>query len=230
MRNDLPAPWTVALASVLAMVPFVLAPSIDTVVAGLFFDGKVWMGGPLSDALRSALWRLSGVVLFASFVLWLVALLRKALAFGGSARFWGLIVLVYTLGPGLMADGLLKRFWGRARPADVTGFGGAMDFTPPWMPADQCLSNCSFVSGEVSGSTATAIALLLVLGLWRARLSPLAYRLLAAAALALPLVSALQRMATGRHFLSDVVFAMLFTLLVASILRVALFGRKAPVS
>lgn len=230
MRNDLPAPLTVALASGFAMLPFVLVPGIDTVVSGLFFDGKAWMGGPPLDVLRFALWRLSGAVLLLSFVLWVLVLVRKLPVFGGSARLWGLIVLLYALGPGLMADGLLKRFWGRARPADVTDFGGAFDFTPPWMPSDQCLSNCSFVSGEVSGATATAIALLLVLSLWRARLSPAVYRLLVAVALAVPLLSALQRMATGRHFLSDVIFAMLFTLLVASLLRVALFRRQALVS
>lgn len=230
MRFDLPAPLTVAVASALAMLPFVAYPAIDEAVAGLFFDGKGWMGGPASEMLRFALWRFSALVLFAAFVLWLVARFRKRPACNGSARVWGLIVLTYALGPGLMADGLLKRFWGRARPADVTGFGGAADFTPPWLPTDQCLSNCSFVSGEVSGATATAIALVIALGLWRDRLSPLAYRLLAAAALAIPLLSALQRMSSGRHFLSDVIFAALFTLLVASLLRHVMFGRKSPVT
>ncbi len=230
MRLDLPAPLTVALASVVAMLPFVIAPSIDTGVAALFFDGKHWLGGAGSETLRFVLWRFSGLVLLAAFVLWIVALVRKSPAFGGSARLWAMIVLTYALGPGLMADTLLKRFWGRARPADVTAFGGTRHFTPPWLPTDQCLSNCSFVSGEVSGATATAIALVLLLGLWRARLSSLAYRLLAGAAIALPVVSALQRMTSGRHFLSDAIFAALFTLLVACLLRTALFGRKAPVA
>lgn len=210
------------------MLPFVLAPSIDPLVSNLFFDGTAWRGGPASETLRFALWRFSAIVLLAAFVLWLVALVRHRPVLRGSARVWGLIVLVYTLGPGLMADGLLKRFWGRARPADVTGFGGTHDFTPPWMPADQCLSNCSFVSGEVAGATATAIALVIILGLWRDRLSPMACRVWVCVALAVPVVSALQRMAAGRHFLSDVIFAALFTMLIASLLHVALFGRKPP--
>lgn len=228
MRPELPGPLAVAVACLLAMLPFVLAPSIDLLVAGLFFDGKAWLGGASLEVLRFALWRLSGVVLFAAFALWIAALVRKTPVLGGSARVWGWIVLVYAAAPGLMADGLLKRFWGRARPADIGDFGGTLAFTPPWMPSDQCLSNCSFVSGEVSGSTATAIALVTVLGLWRDRISPAAYRPLAFVALALPLVSALQRMASGRHFLSDVVFAMLFTVLIAGLLRLALFGRKTP--
>lgn len=228
MRPDLGNPLALALIAVLAMLPFVAFPAIDTAVSALFFTGTGFTGVPLSETLRFALWRFSGVVLFAAFVLWLVSLRRKSPVLGGSSRFWGLIVLTYALGPGLMADGVLKRFWGRARPADTTDFGGTLAFTPPWWPSDQCLANCSFVSGEVSGATATAIALVLALGLWRDRLPPLAHRLLVAAAVALPLLSALQRMAAGRHFLSDVVFAALFTLLVASLLRVALFGRKTP--
>ena len=67
----------------------------------------------------------------------------------------------------------------------MTGFGGQAEFTPPWWPTDQCVSNCSFVSGEVSGTTAAAIGLIIALGLWRDRLSPAVYRLLVAAALAL---------------------------------------------
>lgn len=226
MPNRMPGPLRIALVAVLAMLPFVVWPQIDLAVSDLFF-AKGWMESPLSEAIRFALWRLSGVVLLAAFVLWLLAVVRKRPALRGTARLWGLIVLIYALGPGLLVDTLLKRHWGRARPADVAEFGGNLTFSPPWWPSDQCLSNCSFVSGEVSGATATAIALLLVAGLWRDRLSPLAARAITVLAAALPLVTALQRLSTGRHFLSDTIFAMLFTLLVASLLHLLLFRRKS---
>lgn len=228
MVPDLPRPQWLLLACLLAMLPFAGFPVIDTWVSALFFDGKAWLGGPASETLRFALWRLSGLVLFAAFVLWIMALVRRRAVLRGTARVWGFVVLTYALGPGLMADTLLKRFWGRARPADVAEFGGSLRFTPPWQPTDQCLSNCSFVSGEVSGATATAIGLMVLIGLWRDRLGPLQARVLAGIALALPLVSAAQRITSGRHFLSDAVFAVLFTLLVASLLRAALFGRQSP--
>ncbi|MBC2836948.1 phosphatase PAP2 family protein [Paragemmobacter straminiformis] len=221
----MPNPLRVALLAILAMLPFVIFPRLDLAVSDLFF-AKGWMDSPASEGIRFALWRLSGVVLLAAFVLWLLALVRKRAILRGPARLWGLIVLTYALGPGLLVDTLLKRHWGRARPADVAEFGGSLTYSPPWWPSDQCLSNCSFVSGEVSGATATAIALLLVLGLWRDRLSPLALRVLAVLAAALPLVTALQRLSTGRHFLSDTLFAMLFTLLLASLLHRALIRRK----
>lgn len=217
------------MASVAAMVPFALLPAIDPVISALFYNGKDWATGVASETLRFALWRFSGLVLFAAFVLWLATLYRKGPVWRGSSRLWAMIVLTYALGPGLMADTLLKRFWGRARPADVAEFGGAAQFTPPWLPSHQCLSNCSFVSGEVSGATATAVALTVVLGLWRDRLTAVQARVLGILALSLPLISALQRISSGRHFLSDTVFAILFTLLVASLLRLALFGRSAPV-
>lgn len=229
VRIDLPGPVALVLASVAVMVPFALLPAIDPAISALFYDGKAWATGTASETLRFALWRFSGLVLFTAFVLWLVALYRKAPVWRGSARLWAMIVLTYALGPGLVADTLLKRFWGRARPADVAEFGGSAQFTPPWQPTHQCLSNCSFVSGEVSGATATAIALTLVLGLWRDRLTPLQARAFGILALSLPLISALQRISSGRHFLSDTLFAMLFTLLVASLLRLALFGRNTPV-
>lgn len=226
MPNDLPAPIRVLIVAALAMLPFVVWPGLDLAVSGLFHH-KDWMGSPVSEALRFALWRLSGLVLFAAFVLWLVALVKKRDILRAPARFWGMIVLLYALGPGLLVDTILKRHWGRARPADVTEFGGSLTFTPPWWPSDQCLSNCSFVSGEVAGSTATAIAILLILGLWRDRLSPLAVRSVAAVAVLLPVISAVQRMTSGRHFLSDTLFAALFTLLIASLLHLVLIRRKS---
>lgn len=229
MPSDLPSPQRILIVAVVAMLPFIVWPGLDLAVSGLFHD-KVWMGNALTEAFRMALWRLSGLVLFAAFVLWLLALAKRREILRGSARFWGVIVLTFTLGPGLLVDTILKRHWGRARPADVTDFGGDLKFTPPWWPSDQCLSNCSFVSGEVAGSTATAVAILLVLGLWRDRLSSFTLRSLGIFAVLLPLASAIQRMTAGRHFLSDTIFAMLFTLLVASLLHLVLIRRKSPAS
>lgn len=225
--NDLPSPLRLLIVAVLAMLPFVVWPGLDLAISGLF-HGKDWIGNAATEALRFTLWRLSGLVLFAAFVLWLLALLKKRDMLRGPARLWGMIVLTFALGPGLLVDTILKRHWGRARPADVAEFGGSLKFTPPWWPSDQCLSNCSFVSGEVSGSTATAIALVLVIRLWQDRLGAGWSQALTVAAILLPLVSAIQRMAAGRHFLSDTIFAVLFTLLVASLLHLWLIGRKAP--
>jgi lipid A 4'-phosphatase len=107
-------------------------------------------------------------------------------------------------------SGVLKEHWGRARPAQV--FSGEAEFTPPFVIADECARNCSFVSGEASSATALAIVscvlLWPVLGGRDRRRAVLLLSGVAAAA-------ALMRIVTGRHFLSDVVFAAYLTSFVA---------------
>ena len=60
------------------------------------------------------------------------------------------------LGPGLVVNGILKEHWGRARPRDVTQFGGDRRFTPALVIADQCERNCSFSAGHPSAGFALA--------------------------------------------------------------------------
>ena len=125
---------------------------------------------------------------------------------------------MFLIGPVLLVNRVLKEHWGRARPADTSLFGGGHDFTPFWEPAHQCLSNCSFVSGEVAGSTATAIAMLVMapgLSVYLGKAGTTVWR---GFAMVLPFVVILQRVAAGRHFLSDAVFAALFTCAVALLL------------
>ena len=69
------------------------------------------------------------------------------------------MIHAFCFGPGLVVNGVLKAFWGRARPSQILEFGGAAQFTPPVQIADQCARNCSFVSGEASGVTMLAIAI-----------------------------------------------------------------------
>jgi membrane-associated phospholipid phosphatase len=68
--------------------------------------------------------------------------------------------------------------------------------------------------------------LLLLYGHLRDRLGKGVATLLLTAACCLPLAVALQRIAAGRHFLSDTVFAVLFTLLLA--LGLSLLLRRMP--
>jgi protein-S-isoprenylcysteine O-methyltransferase Ste14 len=100
---------------------------------------------------------------------------------------------------------LLKPLWGRPRPAAVTEFGGQIDFTAWWDPLGQCDGNCSFVCGEES------LALWFVA--WTVVL-PARYRSVAmAGALFHCRLIALIRIATGAHFFSDVLFAVIVTAL-----------------
>ena len=58
--------------------------------------------------------------------------------------------LVFAIGPGLLVNGALKNWIGRARPKNIAEFGGERLFSPAYVPADQCLQNCAFVSGDVA--------------------------------------------------------------------------------
>jgi lipid A 4'-phosphatase len=116
------------------------------------------------------------------------------------------LIVSLALGPGLLVNVVLKENWARPRPGMVTEFGGDYVFKPWWDPRGTCDSNCSFVSGETSSAVWLTAPALLVPAPWR-------YAALGAAVLYGVVVAAL-RMLVGGHFLSDVIFAGIFTGLV----------------
>jgi lipid A 4'-phosphatase len=132
-----------------------------------------------------------------------------------SARAALFLVISLTLGPGLLVNGVLKEGWARPRPGMVTEFGGDYAFKPWWDPRGTCDSNCSFVSGETSSAVWMTAPALLVPAPWR-------YVALGAAALYAVTV-AFMRLLVGGHFLSDVIFAAIFTGLVMWTVHGSLF-------
>jgi lipid A 4'-phosphatase len=116
------------------------------------------------------------------------------------------LVATLALGPGVLVNVILKDHWGRSRPIDITQLGGAERYVRWWDPRGDCPNNCSFVSGDVSGAFWTLAPAALTPPAWR----PVAY----GAALALGSVMSAFRVMAGGHFVSDVVFAGVFTFLV----------------
>lgn len=112
------------------------------------------------------------------------------------------LLAVFAIGPGLVANVGLKDHWGRARPREVTEFGGARHFTPPLVPARQCVDNCSFVSGEAAAAYTPFFA--------AALLFPLARLTLVGCGVLFGIATGLVRVSTGAHFISDVLFAGVF--------------------
>ncbi|MCU0828715.1 MAG: phosphatase PAP2 family protein [Tabrizicola sp.] len=214
-----------------AFAVFAIWPDIDLRISSAFHDpatGFIIEGHPVTEAARHAVWNL-GILLC------LVAVFGVAIAAAGRefllpGRTWGFVVTLYVIGPGLMVETLMKPLWGRARPAQIAEFGGPLHFSPPNEMVNLCLQNCSFVSGEVSGATVTALTVLLFHDRVSDRLSKIASVLLLTFAWSLPLAVALQRVAAGRHFLSDAVFALLFTLLLAVALSAGLRPTQRPAS
>jgi lipid A 4'-phosphatase len=182
---------------------FLAAPGIDLWTSGLFYTAgegfRLAHWAPVLVLHRAVPWIARGLVLFVvGAALWLFLCERPLWRFDRKALVF--LVLAFALGPGLVVNTVLKDHWGRARPAQVEAFGGARAFTPAGPPANQCPSNCSFVSGDAAlGFGFVAFAFLLPEGRRRRQAQALA--------LGFGAIVGLARIAAGGHFLSDVVDA-----------------------
>ena len=205
--------WAIALVGLV----FARWPQLDLQVSGWFYDpqAKFWLAriGWLELVRQLAMQGANLTVVLA------LAGTVQAWALGARAtvplRLWGFALALFVLGPGLLVNVILKTYWGRARPGSVIEFGGSAQFTPPFQIADECVRNCSFVSGEA----AAAAAMMIVVATFFLHLVPAARRFVAiASCILLALLPGILRIMTGRHFLSDVIFANLFILLLALVL------------
>jgi membrane-associated phospholipid phosphatase len=130
----------------------------------------------------------------------------------GELRKIALVMSTLALATGVIVNMLLKQYWGRPRPFRIEELGGEQTFVLPGTISDQCVTNCSFVSGEASGAAWLFTFLLFVPKGWR-------WPVGMAIAVYAGFFSGL-RIAFGRHFLSDVVISALITLCVFMVLRV----------
>jgi membrane-associated PAP2 superfamily phosphatase len=129
------------------------------------------------------------------------------------------MLLTLAIGPGIVANLVLKDHWHRARPIDIWNFGGNDRFTPWWDPRGTCPNNCSFIAGEPSGAFWTMAA---------AAVAPPQWQLAAySAAMIFGVTIGVLRMAAGGHFFTDVVFAGVFMYLVLWTLHGLIFRWRA---
>jgi lipid A 4'-phosphatase len=184
------------------LVIFSLAPGLDLVFARLFYlgDGR-FLGTELGliPFLRQVF-----IVLFWTVCTVTVAGLIMSVRTASKwleldFRKWLFVALCLITGPLVVANIGFKDHWGRARPRDVLEFAGAKIFSGPFPPAEQCVYNCSFVSGEASS---VFIVLFAFAFLWKSR-----SRSIVTLGILFGGLAGLVRMAQGGHFLSDVIFA-----------------------
>lgn len=197
-------PKRYALLMAAAVAVFLLFPQIDLAVSGWFWSpGTAWELGysPVLGAIHAGVPYMLGAVMLGATVLFVVNLARGTDVLQLRGRGMAFVVLALLLGPGLLANVILKDNWGRARPSHLVEFGGKSRFTPALMMADQCRSNCAFVAGD-----AAAGFFLLSFALLVRRRRALAVTAALGAGAALGVVRIIQ----GGHFLSDVIFAGLF--------------------
>jgi len=184
---------------------FLLFPGLDLTVSGWFYrPGTAWELGylPVFTVIHDGVPYMLGAVMLAAAILCAVNFWRGTDILQLRGRGMAFVTLALLLGPGVLANVVLKDNWGRARPAHVAEFGGPSRFTPPLLIADQCDHNCSFVAGD-----AAAGFFLLSFALLARRRRALAI----GGALAVGAGLGAVRIIQGGHFLSDVMFAGLFT-------------------
>lgn len=198
----------------------VLVPGIDLAISGWFYapgSGFAWDGAPLAEAIHELVQivvRAGGVLLLVA-ALWTWVAERRLL--GLDVRRWTFLALALAIGPGLVANAVLKDHWGRARPRQVEAFGGTAVFTPPLIPAGQCGRNCSFVAGDPTVGFVVHSVAYVVPARRRRRIFW--------GSMALGGLLGLLRIGMGGHFFSDVVFAAVAILLVSAGLHALLFDR-----
>jgi lipid A 4'-phosphatase len=201
---------------------FMFFPSFDIWISAQFYQpgvGFTWDQGGVLEFVRRAI----PVMILGSFVfcvvLWVAGIWYEQ-------WFWGMttnraIYLMSTLiiGPGLLVESLLKPNWGRARPKELTIFGGQADYTPPFWIANECERNCSFVSGHA--------AIAFWLSAYGFMLPPKWRMAGVAGGLTFGAVVGWVRIVQGGHFLSDVVFAGLIVISVNVLLYRLVILREA---
>lgn len=200
---------------------FLTFPQTDIWFSRLFTNQSsqfVARSSPLASFSRHLIWNLcNAIAVFAAILLIANFIIKPAKRIPN--QILGFISLSYILGPGVLANLILKANWGRARPVTVLEFGGDLLFTPPVLISDQCARNCSFISGEASSVVVIALVLVFLI---LPGMKP-GQRWLAALILCVvALVGSLFRVAMGRHFLSDVLFAADLMLLITCVLYLKL--------
>jgi lipid A 4'-phosphatase len=214
--------WAIAAITVgiVALAILVAVPDVDLAVSGWFHqagEGFPLARLPLFLFVMKALPDLAIGAAVVALGLGIAAHFRHRVWLGVTPRIAAFLTLSLIIGPGLVVNTLLKDNWGRARPHQITEFGGSAHFSPAVMIADQCNRNCSFPSGH--GALAFwLIAIAMVVPMkWRAPAMVLALIMAA-------LVGAM-RIAQGGHFLSDVIASALIVGVVNIALKILILDR-----
>ena len=191
--------WRALLLALL--LAYIAWPGLDLPVSAVFYrpDSGFWIDDqPWVQVVHHTVPWVGRLLLVGSLAVWLLGHFGRRTELRRLRRPAAALFLGLVLGLGLLAHGVLKENWGRARPVQVSQFGGEASFTPPWQPTSECRRNCSFVSGHAG----TGFALIALGALATARRR----RFWLVTGWSAGLLLGALRIAQGGHFLSDVLF------------------------
>ena len=189
-----------------------LVPEIDLWIQGFFYrQGESFFlaDAPFAQFFYKGIKWMTPVLVVGLIAVIGLGLSRSLRRITGLRRPAIVLLACLAIGSGLVVNAVLKDNWGRARPSQITEFGGQKAFTPPFVIADQCARNCSFVAGHPS-----ILFAFFGLALFARRRRALAIATVAV----LGGLAGLGRMMQGAHFLSDVLFSGVFMFVTAWLL------------
>lgn len=197
-----------------------LVPSIDIAVSRIFFDEQMqfrWARTGVLELIRTVGPEVIIGTLVVCVLLYVASLISQSWMWRVAPMQVFYLGLTLLIGPGLIVETLLKPNWGRARPRDISDFGGSATYSPAWQMSDQCDGNCSFVSGHAAVAFwLTAYAFIL----------PAKWRIpVLIVSVILGFAMGVVRIAQGAHFLSDVATAGLVVIAVNEILARLIFNQ-----
>ncbi|MDD1498483.1 phosphatase PAP2 family protein [Agrobacterium sp. CNPSo 3708] len=217
------------IATLCAVIVFAAFPFLDLRISSLFFNGQAgdWMGrSPDFMFWRDVLRHGGEAFAVVTFLIFLGNILIGTTQQTGW-RVWAFIWGNTLACAGLLVNGILKTWLGRARPDGVIEFGGVQTFTPAFQLSNQCFKNCSFSSGEAALIASVVLPVCVLLWPQLSRSGKVVCTVIAAF---LVIATAAMRMAAGRHFLSDTTMSILFAALTSLILyRVLAIGQHRQV-
>jgi lipid A 4'-phosphatase len=202
-------------------VAFAIWPDLDLAATHAFYDYGGFLAGSCGAQAARWFFRVTPFFALAAFAIpYLLRRLGVVVAWAPDGRSLVFLVASITIGSGLIVNLGMKDHLHRPRPVHVTEFGGHDEFRPWYRFDGACRINCGFASGEAASA------------FWMiapALLAPPPFRAPAiASALAFGVAASALRVAFGGHFLSDVLFGGLISLIVVFAVRWALWPRRGP--
>jgi len=222
MTKDYYLPLFLLGSAAILLLVFVFYPTVDLIVSGLFYQsekGFFLADNPVFVMAHGFAYygsRLIGIILG---VMGAVCVIKKQSCFHIDGKGWSFLLLLLLLGPVLIANIGFKDHWGRARPREVTVFGGTALFSPALVPQLSHHKNGSFVSGDGAfGFFFPSFGYVVP--------RPRSRRAFWSG-MAIGTWLGLARIAMGAHFLSDVFFAAVFMIGCSTFLFWIMYGSQA---
>jgi lipid A 4'-phosphatase len=207
--------WVLFL--VLISVLFFVFPKLDIYISNLFY--KKGQGFVYSDNyFVKIIFKSIPLLTYTAAIIYCISGLYQYFINKKFRKIFLYLLLTLIIGPGIIVNSLLKGYFGRARPKNITEFGGDSHFTRVAQISNQCHLNCSFSSGHAAGAYHfTNISLV----------SPRRFfKRFFNSAMIFGTIVGLVRIMQGGHFASDVIFSCLVVLVVNVALRSFIFKNR----